>query len=224
MNGLPRCLLLFLAAIFMMPAAVSAEGSLQARFQAFQERYRSLKGLEIPYERLVTTASMAMLGQDVSGDAASGTIFFAPPDRLKLVQEQPAPEIILADGEYLWWYVPAQKKVQRYAPDAFGREMGLLSGLLGGLARIEQDFEVVLTAEPAPENLRIELRPLDPHADIERLVVDLDAASDIRELLIVNPLGSKTRFRFAPPKEVRGFGPHFFEFKVPPGVELVPVE
>jgi len=223
-NRLQRCLLIALAAICMSPSGAWAQGSLQARFQAFQDRYRGLKGVEIPYERVVITASMAMLGQDISGDAAQGAIFFAPPQKLKLVQEQPTQEIILADGQYLWWYVPAQKKVYRYAPETFGKEMGLLAGLLGGLERVEQDFEVVLTAEPAPDNLRIDLRPLNPHADIDRLVVDLDAVCDIQQLLIVSPLGSKTRFRFGPLREVAGFRPHFFQFEVPRGVELVPVQ
>ena len=73
-----------------------AEDALSNILQGIKNRYGLTSGLTVPYTRDVMTRSMSMLGAQAKGDLASGIIHFKSPHFLRLDQEKPSPEIIIA--------------------------------------------------------------------------------------------------------------------------------
>ena len=81
-------------------------GDLTDILEGIRKNYGSLPGLTLSYSREVITRSMAMLGDQVKGDLATGHMFFKPPCFLKLEQKTPKQETVISDEETLWWYIP----------------------------------------------------------------------------------------------------------------------
>ena len=69
------------------------------------DRYGNLPGIEVSYERQIITGSMALLGDQITADKASGRIYFKPKDFIKVLQEKPDAEIVTTDGNNLWWVI-----------------------------------------------------------------------------------------------------------------------
>ena len=107
-----------------------ADESLVNILEGIQKNYGHLSGLSVPYSREVITRSMSMLGEQARGDMASGTIYFKHPDLLRLEQEKPKAETIIANNNTLWWYIPDKKCAYRYPAKDFGKELRLLLSLI----------------------------------------------------------------------------------------------
>ena len=100
--------------------------------EGIKARHAHLSGISVGYTREVITRTMSMLGNQVKGDLAKGTIYLKPPYFLKLEQIEPREEFIYTDGETLWWYVPLEKVAHRYNVEEFGKELRLLSSISTG--------------------------------------------------------------------------------------------
>ena len=135
-----RILLIIPLLIFLVHSPVSAEDALSNILQGIKEHYGQTSGLSVPYTRDVMTRSMSMLGAQSKGDLASGIIHFKAPHFLRLDQEMPASEIIIANDNILWWYIPDKKEAHRYRAKDFGKELRLLSDIFRGLAEVKIVF------------------------------------------------------------------------------------
>jgi outer membrane lipoprotein-sorting protein len=214
--------LLQLAALLSQGSLAMAAGDeLREILGGVHKKYGDLPGLTISYSREVITRSMSMLGNQVRGDTASGIIYFKPPYFLRLEQEEPKSEILTTNGETLWWYIPEQKRVYEYPSQKYGQEMRILSDILRGLARVEENFKVrLLDKSPQGEHL-IELVPDPPWQQIEKIVVYVTKNDEIRAVDIHNQMGSMTRFTLKDMQARESFPEAFFDFVVPQGVEVV---
>jgi outer membrane lipoprotein-sorting protein len=189
--------------------------------KGIQEKYGDAPGLTVPYSREVITRSMSMLGNQVKGDLAAGTIYFKPPYFLRLEQKSPEVELIVANEDKLWWYIPKEKRVYEYPPKAFGKELRLLSDIFRGLTDVYERFHVNMTGLTKQGQYEIELRPNPPWQEIDRITLLVTAGYDIREVNIHNQFGSITRFRLEGVTVKERFDKDFFQFVVPEGVERV---
>ena len=214
-------LILFLALTGLIQGVSMAEESLVTILEGIQKTYGPLPGLSVPYSRKVITRSMSMLGNQAKGDMASGTIYFRHPHFLRLEQEKPKPETIIANQDTLWWYVPDRKCVYRYPARDFGKELRLLSDIFRGLAHVENTFQVVLHGQNPSGEYEIELIPDPPWQEIDRIDVIATQGYEIRTIKIHNTLGTVTQFTLGALTEQRNFKDGFFQFVAPEGVRLV---
>jgi len=189
--------------------------------EGIRNKYSPLPGLSISYTREVITGTMSMLGNQVSGDMAEGRIYFKPPHFLRLEQETPKPETIIANGDTLWWYIPEKKHAYQYGSKGFGKELRLLTDIFRGLTQIDERFKVALVGRNERGEYQIELRPDPPWEQIDSVVITVTKGSQIRVVNSRNLLGSITRFTLEVLKSEEGFEKNFFQFIVPPGVRLV---
>ena len=189
--------------------------------QGIRNRYSPLPGLSISYTREVITGTMSMLGNQVRGDMAKGRIYFKPPHFLRLEQETPKPETIIANEDTLWWYIPEKKQAYQYGSKEFGKELRLLTDIFRGLIQIDERFKVALVGRNEQGEYQIELRPDPPWEQIDSVVITVTNGSEIRVVNSRNLLGSITKFTLEGLKRKEGFEKNFFQFIVPPGVRLV---
>lgn len=212
---------ILLCAAAGFPRTAGADEKLDNLLQGIQRTYRHLSSISVPYTREVITRSMSMLGNQLKGDVATGQIFFKPPFHLRLEQETPNHEILLADESTLWWYIPDKKQAYRYPTAKYGQELRLLSNLFRGLERVERSFQAAFIGRNNRGADLLELRPTPGWEEIERIVVAVGDGFEIREVVLYNILGSMTHFKLDDMSVNEEFDPGFFTFQVPEGVDVI---
>lgn len=219
--NLMRILIIFSIITLFLQGTATGDDTQAEILDGIKENYCHLSGISIPYDREVITRSMTMLGNQAKGDLASGTIFFKPPGFLRLEQEKPRPETIIANNEALWWYIPDKKRAYQYSSKEFGRELRLLSDIFRGLVQVKNSFQVVFLGRNEQGKYEIELVPDPPWQEIDRIGLTVGEDNSIRVIKIYNQLGSITIFRLGPLTEKKGFDQGFFRFVAPDGVQVV---
>ena len=220
-----RAFVIFHFVVFLFQSSpVLGSDHLSGILEGIRNKHSHLPGLTVNYTREVITRSMSMLGNQVKGDLATGRIYFSPPYFLRLEQETPQAETIIANGETLWWYIPEKKQAYQYPFLKFGKELKLLSDIFRGLVRVEENFQVAMLMQEEEGAYGIELRPDPPWQEIDRIVLTVTGGYDIRQVDIHNQLGSITRFKLEGLAEREKFDKDFFRFTVPGGVRLVKEE
>ncbi len=207
--------------IFAFNGLAMADESLVNILEGIQKNYGRLSGLSVPYSREVITRSMSMLGEQARGDMASGIIYFKHPYLLRLEQEKPKAETIIADNDTLWWYIPEKKCAYRYPAKNFGKELQLLSNIFRGLSQVENSFQVLLKDQNKSGKYKIELIPDPPWQEISKINLTVTKKYEIQTVRIHNLLGSITVFKLGDFTEKEGFEKGFFQFIVPEGVRLI---
>ncbi|MBC8417300.1 MAG: outer membrane lipoprotein carrier protein LolA [Desulfobacteraceae bacterium] len=216
-----RRLIVFPLLIFLLQGPAMADESLVDILQGIKRNYGNLAGLSLPYSREVVTRSMSMLGDQAKGDMASGNIFFKHPYFLRLEQEKPKAETIIANNDILWWYIPDKKCAYQYPSKDFGKELRLLSDIFRGLSRVENSFQVVLQGRNTSGEHEMDLIPDPPWEEIDRIALTITGQYEIRSVQIYNRLGSITIFNLGGLTEKKDFEEGFFRFVAPKGVRLM---
>ena len=207
--------------LLMVPVVGLAEDSLDDILEGIRNNYGDLPGLTVSYKREVITKTMAMLGDQVKGDLATGKMYFRPPNFLKLEQETPEQEFVISNEETLWWYIPLQKRAYKYSAREFGKELRLLSEIFRGLIQVEDRFQVSMREPNELGENQIELMPNPPWQNIDRIILAVTKKYDIRMVGIHYQLGATTLFTLNDVTEKKVFEKDFFTFTVPEGVLLV---
>jgi len=213
--------IILLCLILSLSGAVTAGGNdrLSAVLDGVLKRYSELKGMSVSYKREIITKSMAMLGDEVASDTATGTIIFTPPHYLAIEQETPGRETVTTDGETLWYYIETKKTVYEYPADSLGREIRLLSEIFSGLSNVYDSFDVELE-EKDEYSLKLVPNPLWEDMDHIELLVER-GTYNIRVVEIFDLLGGITRFKLDRPSARNDLKKDDFIFKAPSGVKTV---
>ncbi len=201
-------------------ARATQEDAFQLLGQATQ-RYVKAQGLFIRYSREVKTRSMSMLGGEARGDLATGRIIVMQPHFMRLEQQTPREELIITDGNNLWWYIPEEKKAYIYPGDRFGKQIRLIGQVLSQQGELGEKFKAKVVEEAPKTKWVVELRPDPPWQELDRLLVRISKSRGITGLEMVSPLGTRTIFEFKEVKEASGLKPSLFQFTVPEGVKLI---
>lgn len=210
-----------LAAILCFAGPAPAREDVPALLKQMQRKYAHLNGAAMSYTREVITRAMSMMGSQMHGDLAAGRIYFQSPRLMRLEQESPTHEIVISDGQTLWWYVPKKKCVYKYPSQKFGKELSLLSDLFRGLQKAEDHFQITLLGRTKDNGFRLKLIPNPPWEEIDHIILIVSRELDIRVIEIHNIMGSVTRFNI---KDFRAAGPFekgFFKMRVPKGVKVI---
>lgn len=185
-------------------------------------RYGNAQGLAATYTREAISKTMAMLGETERHDVARGRLYFKPPHFLRLEQASPQEELLLTDGQTLWWYLPLEKEVYQYPTEQLGQELRLLSDILRGLKDTEASFQITLQVRPETNIYHLILKPEPPWQEIDHLeVIVLKGEFAIEQVDIYNNIGGLTRFLLTDWEERDRFGKEFFSFSPPPGVKVL---
>jgi outer membrane lipoprotein-sorting protein len=196
--------------------------TLSTVIEGIRARYGNAEGLAAAYTRESISKTMAMLGETERHDLARGRLYFKPPDFLRLEQNSPQEELLLTDGQTLWWYLPLEKEAYQYPTGQFGQELRVLGDILRGLKDTEDSFHISLRVAPETNAYHLILKPEPPWEEIDHLeVIVLKGDFAIEQVDIYNNIGGLTRFLLTDWKEKDRFGEEFFSFSPPPGVKVL---
>jgi outer membrane lipoprotein-sorting protein len=205
----------------MIQGTALAGDDLPQVLDGLKKTYGHLDAISIPYTREVITRSMSMLGSQAKGDLATGTIYFRPPDLLRLEQEKPKVETIIANSTTMWWYIPDKKTAYEYKTGQFGKELSLMTNIFRGLVEVEDNFQVTLHGKNSLDEYEMELIPTPPWQEIQKIEVMATNDYRIRTTKIHNLLGSITIFMLGEFTEIHTLDERFFTFTAPKGVKVI---
>jgi outer membrane lipoprotein-sorting protein len=213
--------LVILVLLFTGPSPCQAEQQLSQILDGIKKRYGQMAGLSVPYQREILTKSMALLGDQMKTDVATGRIFFKPPHFLRVQQETPTTEDLITDGNVLWWYIPQKHQAHRIPSSKLGKELGLLEDVFQGLRGVEESFVVTLVGEDE-KGLTLELTPNPPWPDTHHIDLLVNPKGFlIQKVEVYDLMGGVTRFTLGEVTEQKKFKQGFFSFVPPPGVRII---
>jgi outer membrane lipoprotein-sorting protein len=214
------CLLFFF--VFGYTKQPLAADEVSRIIDGMRSRYGNAPGITAHYTREAISKTMALLGTADQHDIAQGRLYFRPPYSLRLEQTSPQEELLVTDGQSLWWHVPHKNEAYRYPALEFGRELRLLSDILTGLRDAGANFEIALDSHSNANVSRLTLKPDPPWADIDHLeVMILRNDYTIKQVEIYNMVGGLTRFVFSGLKETNRLEGAFFSFSPPHGTKII---
>lgn len=155
-----------------------------------------------------------VLGREI---VESGRVFVKRPGLMRWEYQKPEKKLFVADGRSYYFYVPADKQVivQDQAGDKRAPAL-----LLSEDRDILADYTASL--EPSDGGLdRVRLVPRRPDPDVQSVIVSLDSALRIREIVVHDLQGGETRYRFEEIEQNIGLQRGLFHFEPPRGVEVI---
>jgi len=201
--------------------ATAEEDKAKQVVECLRTEYGDLPGFRVDYERTIQTSSMVMLGGSGTGDHARGEIFFMPPHYLKIHQKEPREEIVTTNNEYLWWYIPDEKKVHRYRVEEVGKELRALAEVFQGLKEVEESFVISWEGHTEAGDRKIQLVPNPPWAQTDHLTLTVTQGCRLRVVEITSVVGDVTRFVLEGLQPMESLEEDFFRFEVPDGVRVI---
>jgi outer membrane lipoprotein carrier protein len=189
------------------PAATGAE-DLARRVEA---RHRRIVDMTA---RFVQRYRSGLIGQEI---VERGTLSLKQPGRMLWEYRDPEPKTFVSDGSTCWFYVPADHQVVvRQQGGDRGVALELLAGRLDLLAQFEPGLETTAAGQE-----RLRLIPRKPDPDISAVYLDVEKDGRIRGIEILDTQENRSQFRFEDVRENVGLPDSLFQFKTPPGVEVV---
>jgi len=187
---------------------------------ALKSRYAGITGMAADYTRTAMSPAMEKSYKTSNRHVAEGRLLFKKPNKLRLNQTSPNPELLITDGTTVWWYIPEENVVQKYSGQELMTQLKPLLDFLNGLGDLEKSFSVSLAQTQAKGESRFELTlvPNSEEANLAELKVWFQAddytlagfriTSTLKEVtefelraVKFNPEISDSQFQFQPPAE-----------------------
>ncbi|MDR1545949.1 MAG: outer membrane lipoprotein carrier protein LolA [Deltaproteobacteria bacterium] len=207
-------------------AAPNSSRALDVALDGLGARYQGLTSLAADYVRTtVSPASDSVFGHQAV-QTARGRLQWRRLAQLRLDQSAPNEELMVTDGETVWWHIPDEKLVYVYRNLDLTGELAPLLSFFSGLEALRDNFAVTAVG---PADAREGLTGLalkskqDPQSP-GRVVVYADADNQLAGFRLSSPTGEKTDFflyeLIVDPQQSEGL----FTFKIPRGVTVVEEE
>jgi len=152
-----------------------------------------------------------------------GHLYLRQPRMMRWEYRTPEEYLYISDGETVYLYVPADEQVNREKVDeSFDDRIPLM--FLLGRSKLRNEFSRIELLSLPAKAVGAKVLRLYPRREsyIEELLLEVDPVNfDIRRLRITHRDGARTDFFFDGIESNIGLESTFFNFTVPPGVELV---
>jgi outer membrane lipoprotein carrier protein len=153
-----------------------------------------------------------------------GQVWILKPGMMRWEYAQPERQSIIANGETLWIYLPADRQAIR---DQVNQSLGARTPalFLAGQARLTELFTVAETPTQGSGEgglHRLELTPKAGSLPYSQVQLGIDPSSYLVKLVrLIDPLGNITTMRFTEIDTERPVDASLFQFQAPPGVEVI---
>src|SRR5438477_4514480 len=121
---------------------VSAQEPLKHALDRLQQRYESTRTLTADFKQTVESPTLATPLE------SHGKVAFEMPNHMRWDYAKPDEQLIVGDGQSLWIYQPGEKQVIK-APLGEAFRASTPVTFLGGLGRVDRDFDTSLEREDA---------------------------------------------------------------------------
>ena len=195
-------------------AAADANDDAAKTLDAVQKRYDSVQDLRASFAQ---SSFSAALGKETE---AHGTVLVKRPGKMRWEYGKPDGRVIVLDGSAIRIWNPEEKQLQIAALSAANVSPTAL-GFLMGQAVLRDSFDAKPISEPGRAERGLLLHPKGD-AGFESLTLWLDPKDlQLRESVVVDLFGNRTRVRFDAIVENKGVDAAAFEIAAPAGAEVI---
>src|SRR5262245_38869519 len=192
----------------------------------FQGLSELIIGVERSFEGMNDlSADFVQISKDVLNrkQEAAGHLYLKRSRMARWEYTTPEEQLFVSDGKTVYFYVPADKQVNREAvKDTFDDRIPLM--FLLGRSNLRNEFTKfeLLTTKPFLAGTRVVRMTPKRKTDLKELIMEVDPQNfQIRRLVLDHTDGSHSEFIFSNIQTNTGLNASLFEFKVPPGVQVV---
>jgi outer membrane lipoprotein carrier protein len=194
----------------------SAQPDVRQLAHAVDDHYNHLRSLQGEFTE--TYADNGAQRQE------SGTLWLKKPRKMRWEYRSPKEKLFLSDGQSVWFYVPAERQARKTdfkklddlrSPIAFLLGKTKLENELQGLSK------AVDQAPALPGDTVLRGVPKGSIGDVSEVQLEISPSNQIVRIVLLEPDGGTTEFRFTDWKENVELSDSRFHFIPPPGVETV---
>jgi outer membrane lipoprotein carrier protein len=162
------------------------------------------------------------------GDGAerveSGTLWLKKPRKMRWEYRSPKEKLFVSDGEAVWFYLPAERQVRKTTLRKLNDVRSPLAFLLGK-TKLENELQGLSKVVDQPPmgagNTILRGIPKAMVGQLSEVQLEITASNQIVRIVLIEPDGASTEFRFGDWKENQEMSGELFSFNAPTGVEVV---
>ena len=190
---------------------------LESLLRGVENKYNRIKTLRLHFQQIYQQDQQVLREE-------GGTLYLRKPGQMRWEYENPEPKLFLADGRLLTLYVPAERRVTETQAAESEDLRSPLRFLLGGM-RFHKDFQLVERVSDFPSvasgNVMLKAVPKQMRDLLETVFLEISPDYQIRRLILKEPGGIQTEFRFENEAVDLNLSPELFHFRPPQGTEVV---
>jgi len=197
----------------LLPVSLAAQTpDLAPMLKAVETRYNHAQTLQVVFHEAYTTPGQPRRTE-------SGTLLLRKPGRMRWDYTSPEGKLFVSDGKFLWLYTPSNHQVEKMKIKESDDMRAPLAFLLGKL-HFDKEFRNV-HGTPVAGGTRIAADPKTDSLPYTKVEFVVGPDNQIRRVQVAGYDQSILEFDFDqeklnPPLEAR-----LFQFRMPPGAELV---
>ena len=197
--------------------APTASPSLAQVLREVESNYNRMKTMKTQFKQIVREGGRTARIED-------GTLWLSKPGRMRWEYVSPETKLFLTEANRMTLYVPSEKRVMQTSVKESDDLRAPLRFLLGRLDFNQefQRFEVLNSLKPLEAgNVIFKTYPKRLAGQVDSMVFEISPGRQIRRVVINEPGGTETEFRFAGEEANVQVSADKFRFTPPPGTEIV---
>jgi outer membrane lipoprotein carrier protein len=184
--------------------------------QAVDDHYNHLRSLESDFTEIYRGEGAERV--------ESGTLWLKKPRKMRWEYRSPKEKLFISDGQVVWFYLPAEKQLRKTSLKKLDDLRSPLAFLLGK-TRLENELrglsKAVDQTPMSPGDIVLRGVPQVTSQPLSEVQLEINPAHQIVRILLMEPDGATTEFRFAGLKENLTLSDSQFQFVSPHGVETI---
>lgn len=182
-----------------------------------ENNYNRMKTMKAQFTQIVRQGGRTMRTE-------AGTLWLSKPGRMRWEYASPEAKLFLTESNRMTLYLPAEKRVMQTSLKESDDLRAPLRFLLGRLDFDQefQRFESLATLQPLEAgNIIFKTYPKRLAGQVDSMIFEISPARQIRRVVINEPGGTQTEFRFADEQANIPVAADKFRFTPPPGTDIV---
>jgi len=210
------CLLLLVAIAIPGQAEDVRANDVRQLARAVDDHYNHLRSLQADFTEIYRGEGSERI--------ESGTLWLKKPRKMRWEYRSPKEKLFISDGQAVWFYLPAERQLRKTTLRKLDDLRSPLAFLLGK-TKLENELrglsKVVDQSPLSPENTLLRGVPQAIVGQANEVQLEITPSNQIVRIVLLEPDGATTEFRFAGWKENLELSDNRFQFTPPPGVETV---
>ena len=191
----------------------AAAPDLAPLLKAVESRYNHAQTLQVIFHEAYT-------GPGQPKRSESGTLQLRKPGRMRWDYSSPQGKLFVSDGKFLWLYTPSNHQVEKMKIKESDDMRAPLAFLLGKL-HFDKEFRNIVSKPAANGGTLIIAEPKTDTLPYTRVEFVVGPDTQIRRVQVTGYDQSILEFEFDQEKLNPPFESKLFQFRMPPGAELV---
>lgn len=217
MNSCIKLLAIVWLILFPVSTSLANPVILSELVAKIQESYEKAENFEARFVQEVTIKSMTKT------ETEEGVVYFKKPKRMRWVYSKPDLKELVVNPKKAWLYIPEDNLVYiQDAKDLFDSKLAIK--FISGIGKLEDDFKIdFLRPDFIDENGNyvLKLTPRNFQIGIEKILLVVKKEDfQVTEFTLTDFYGNITRITFRDIKIDNKLPDAFFEFTLPPGVDV----